>query len=174
MWIIAILFIGAIICLSIKRGFNSAAGDGCGHGTAVEYDRRIELLTEREKEALSRNGGNILPLTIQQHQKAINGDPDAMVTVGAIYWRELDIPEKSFFWFQKASQMGYSEGKYWEGVCYNRGYGTEQNGIIGMGLILQAARAGNETALNDLKDRGMTPADMRSYEIPDSCIRKVY
>lgn len=174
MGIIVLVIIIVLVCIAIKKSLGtSGSADYVSH-TVSENDYSLELLTETEKSLLSSKGGNRLERAVQLHQKAISGDTSAMVMLGAVYSNDLDKPEKAYFWFEKASRMGDLEGLYWQGACCKAGYGTEQNELFGLGLIMQAAKAGEITALNDLKDRGYPPEAMRKYGVPEEYIKKVY
>lgn len=133
-----------------------------------EKERNRGVVTEADKEQiLSRVGQNLLNFTMNQYKQAMNGDTSAMVALGAVYQSKLDNAYKAVYWYEKAHDAGDYEGTYWLGECYRTGYGVEENGVMAMHYIRQAAQHGYEYAIDYFKDRGMTKEQARQYGIPD-------
>ena len=164
MWFLIVLIILIVIVVLVVRNNNQTT---TGQMKSVENVESRGIITEEDKEQLlAKEGNNLLTFTMNQYQQAISGNTDSMVAMGAIYQSKLNNGYKAAYWYEIAHRAGNSEGTYWLGECYRSGYGVEESGPFGMGLILDAARHGNVTAIEFFKDRGMTEDEMKQYGIP--------
>lgn len=172
MWFIIIVFIILIIIISIIASNTPTSAtnntDCSGKGNS-DYKNNVnfETITDTDKQQLAYAGGNnLLSFTIDQYQKAVNGDTNAMISLGAIYQSKINNAPKAAFWYATAHRFGNLEGTYWYGECCIRGYGVEKDGMLGYGYILMAAQKGNQSAIESFRERGMSVEEMRSNGIP--------
>ena len=59
-------------------------------------------------------------------------------------------------WYRKAAEQGYVIGQYNLGVMYENVYGIEQDKTKAVEWYRKAAAQGNETAINNLKNLGVS------------------
>lgn len=127
---------------------------------------KYEVLTEAEKEILSEDGEERLTVTLNAFDAAVKGDAEAMLLMALTYQACIRDEKKSFYWMQKASKAGDMDATYWLGEFYVSGYGVTENRTRGIMYIMDAAKKGNERAIQALKENGMSIAQMRSMGIP--------
>ncbi len=132
----------------------------------TETKANLEVITNSEKEQLLKSGGEErLNATINALDLANKGKADAMILLGITYQSVIKNPEKTAYWFQKASSTGSADGLYWYGECFASGYGVPMDKTKGMNMIFDAARKGSKEAVQSLLDSGVTLAQMRSVGI---------
>lgn len=134
---------------------------------AKSRKEKYEKITEFEKQQLLKTKGEEdLSAVLYAFNKAIKGDAEAMALMGYTYNLTLKDPVKSAYWLEKASKAGDSEAMYHLGTYYMDGYGVTQNKVQGTSLILEAAKAGNDSAIECLIEKfNMSKNKMREYGI---------
>lgn len=59
-------------------------------------------------------------------------------------------PEKSFYWFSRSAEQGFSKSQYFLAACYEIGFGCERNSSKALEWFEKAAEHGNEDAQKKL------------------------
>lgn len=175
MWFVIILIVVAVIVVIAKKSADKAKAEQLereriekqkkAETEAKARKAKFEVITNAEKQKLSTHGEDVLPTTLNAFNKAIKGDADAMLFMAITYQAKIQNAQKSAYWMQKSSNAGSSEAMYWLGEFYVSGYGVPENRVKGVSMIMDAARKGNKTAIQSLKENGMSVAEMRSVGI---------
>lgn len=86
------------------------------------------------------------------YNNAVDGENEAMMFMGLIYYKDLDKPKKSFYWMERAAKAGNAKAAYFLGTYYLSGYGVEADKVSGVGNILRAAKGGCKEAIDFCRD----------------------
>ena len=124
-------------------------------------------ITDSEKQILSKIG--ILDVAEKAYNNALKDHTQSMMFLGLMYFKDVKVPKKSFYWIEKAANKGDIQAKYLLGTYYVDGYGvekTEKNRNKGISMILNAAERGNKDAINCcITKLEMTETEMRECGI---------
>ena len=175
MWIIIVLIIVAVVAFVIKSNNDKAKAEQLEKEKAERAKKteaeakakkdKFEVFTEAEKQQLLKLEGEArLKTTLDVFEQAKKGNTTAMTLMGVTYQR-IKVPSKAVYWFEKSSKLGNAEGLYWYGECFVSGYGVPENRTKGISMIMDAATKGNKSAIEALKENGMTNADLRSIGV---------
>ena len=175
MWFIVVLMVIAVVAVMVKLYMDEAKAERlesekAGRQKEVEAaaqvpKARFEEMTDSEKAMLSAEGEEVLETTLNAFRRAGEGDADAMLFMAITYQSKLQNEQKAFNWMKKASDAGSAEAMYWLGEFYVNGYGVPVNKMKGVSKIIDAAKNGSPTAIESLKENGMTEEQMRSVGI---------
>ena len=125
----------------------------------------MEKITDAEKQKLANMGK--LDVITTAYNKAINGDSQAIMFMGTVYDMDLKIPQKAFYWMERATKKGNDEAEYFLGTYYADGYGVEKNRTKGISLIISSASKGNKDAIDCCMNKmEMSIEEMRNCGIP--------
>ncbi len=94
------------------------------------------------------------------------GNTDAMLLIALQYKIALHDDKKAVYWLTEASNAGNAEAMFWLGGCYIDGTGVPQDKTKGMGKVIYAATLGSVSAIEKLKELGMSEKEMRELKIP--------
>lgn len=177
MWFIILLIIIIVVAVIVKKYLNKVRQERLEQEKAERARKsaaeakakkeKYEKITEFEKQQLSKLDDETLKTTLNAFNKAKNGDAKAMTFMGYTYRLQLKDSVKSAYWIQKAANAGNLDAKYWLGEYYLNGYGVDKNKIKGTSIVLDAAKKGNELAIESLiKEFNMSKEEMRDYGIP--------
>jgi len=168
-WIVILLIIAIIVFAIVKKKADDRRAKEEQERRAAEARARIanlETLTENEKNAIAKQGKEVLDATLNALRKAKSGDVEAMTMMGYTYKLKLNNASKSFHWIEKASKAGGADATFWLGKYYLHGYGIKENRVTGTHYVLEAARKGSKDAINCLiEDYGMSKEEMRTNGI---------
>ena len=105
---------------------------------------------------------------------ADEGDLDAQVSLGDVYQYLYTPPryEDAVAWYAKASEAGSNKAKMQLARLYERGLGTEQDGLLAVNLWREATGAGEELVLASELEAARTAADERIAQLTEQLQRR--
>lgn len=124
------------------------------------YQQNYKLLTKAEKQQFPQiSDTGLSQATINTHNIAIN-----------VYQTYLSNSDKAVYWMQKAEISGNLDAKYFMGRYLILGYGfpaDKYHKALGTAKIIDAAKAGNELAIDCLRQEfNMSEAELKTQGIP--------
>ncbi len=140
------------------------------------YPERRKLIETSARKCELRGGEYTFydranPQTAEQffRKLADDGDIDAQVSLGDVYQYLFTPPryEDAVTWYAKAAEGGNNTGKMQLARLYERGLGTEKDGLAAVNLWREATGAGEELVLASELEAARTEADRRIAQLTE-------
>ncbi len=119
----------------------------------------LRIMSEKEHKLIQENPE--LALFEDAYKNALNGSNEDMELI-AIFYEELGINDKAFYWMQKAAKNGYASAMYFLALYYGQGVGVEKDTMYATYWMTEAASKGDQNAI-----------DFLSESLPEEELRKL-